>query len=118
MGVRSIGGIIMRMRTRIALSTTLATLLATPGWAQDAQLGDIVVTAQRREQSLQKVPISVTRAGRRKRSNAPGSRDLTAYAALVPNFKAVYYGNPGASDVSIRGRQQHRRAEFVDRHLQ
>jgi iron complex outermembrane recepter protein len=92
----------MGKRRQIAASMTLATLWAAPALAQEDQLSDIVVTAQRREQSLQQVPLSVTAIDGATLERAR-IEDLTAYAALVPNFKAVNYGNPGASDVSIRG---------------
>lgn len=65
-------------------------------------LEEIVVTAQRREQSLKDVPVSVT-AFTSADIEKSQLQSLNDYAALVPNFKAVNFGVPGDSNVSIRG---------------
>ncbi|MEY4891266.1 MAG: hypothetical protein RIQ75_2396, partial [Pseudomonadota bacterium] len=53
------------LRTFLTLSTSVAALLATPALAQQAEeaatdVGDIVVTAQFREQKLQDTPLAIT----------------------------------------------------------
>jgi len=54
----------MNMKLSIAISMMLTPLAAMPLLAQDeaASVGleEVIVTAQRREQSLQEVPVSVT----------------------------------------------------------
>jgi iron complex outermembrane receptor protein len=74
----------------------------TTGEGGDPFLEEILVTAQRRSQGLQEVPLSVTALSSDALQKAQ-VRDLLDYAALTPNFKAVNYGTPGESDVSIRG---------------
>lgn len=48
------------MKTRILTGFVLAVSTAAPVLAQQTELEEIVVTAQRCEQSLQEAPISVT----------------------------------------------------------
>lgn len=52
---------------------------------QDSGLGDIVVTAQRREQNIQDVPIAITTYGQAQLTQS-GVRDLTALSGAVPNL--------------------------------
>ncbi|MFZ4122720.1 MAG: TonB-dependent receptor [Caulobacterales bacterium] len=74
-----------------------------PPTAQNEGINDIVVTAQRREQQLQEVPLAVTalNAAMIEDLNARDLRDLTG---LVPNLvlSEVSIG-PGMSQVSLRG---------------
>lgn len=87
-----------------------AMIAAVPSYAQSDEAldtnfergNDIVVTAQRREQSLQDVPLSVTVVGAEEieRGQIDGLLD---YALRIPNFQAVNLGAPGRSDLSIRG---------------
>jgi len=44
---------------KLGLSVALTALMTLPALAQDATLDEIIVTAQKREQNLQDVPISV-----------------------------------------------------------
>nr|XP_061806014.1 iron and copper transporter IacT-like [Nerophis lumbriciformis] len=86
----------------------LAAAVAVPcvpsvAFAQDT-LEEIVVTAQRREQSLQDVPLSVTAftAGDLEKSNISEARD---YLALSPNVSFSEDGEAGnrSINISIRG---------------
>ena len=52
--------------------------------ASDAGLGEVVVTAQRREESLQEVPIAVTSISG-ELLEAAGAQDLTAVSQTIPN---------------------------------
>lgn len=68
----------------------VAALVATPVFAQDAPteevgIADIVVTAQRREENLQDVPISVS-AFNAEQLRAQGTTDLSRLEGLVPGF--------------------------------
>ena len=71
------------MRIKTFLFTTLAISMAFPVYSQSA-LEEIVVTAQRREQNLQDVPVSVTAftGAAVEQGNIRAARD---YLALTPN---------------------------------
>lgn len=68
--------------------------------AQDIILEEITVTAQRREQNLQEVPVSVTAfdAGAIERSNITEAKD---YLLLTPNVSFQEDGQSGNKGVSI-----------------
>ncbi|MBL8265199.1 TonB-dependent receptor, partial [Steroidobacter sp.] len=86
--------------TAFALS---GTVIQVAGAAEaDSGIEEVIVTAQRREQDLQQVPVAVTALTSQALERAQ-VESLQDYAALVPNFKATNYGTPGESDVSIRG---------------
>ena len=92
-----------------AVSATLATLYGTSAVAQTetperavAVIEEITVTAQRRTQSLQDVPISasVFDADAIQRQNITTIKD---YFDLTPNIAVVNTGNRLRNDVGIRG---------------
>lgn len=99
------------MKTIIGKAVSAAVLvaaagLATPGYAQSAgqetaSLDDIIVTAQRREQSLQEVPIAVTafNAEMLERTGAQGISDI---AAKAPGVTLTQF-NIGEPQLYIRG---------------
>ena len=61
-------------------------MLGTPSYAQ-AVLEEIVVTAQKREQNIQDVPISISRlSGQRLASKFLGGEDILALAGTVPGL--------------------------------
>ena len=61
-------------------------MLGTPSYAQ-AVLEEIVVTAQKREQNIQDVPISISRlSGQRLASKFTGGEDILALASTVPGL--------------------------------
>lgn len=64
------------------------------------ETGDIVVTAQRREQSLQKVPISITALSSETLRDA-NLTDTLSFAKLAPNVQVRVFGP--APNVFIRG---------------
>ncbi|MEP7246419.1 MAG: TonB-dependent receptor [Gammaproteobacteria bacterium] len=83
----------------IALTTPLA------AWAQDAaSLDEIVVTAQRREQNLQEVPISITAftGEQLEKSNIKGAVDYLAQTPNVSFTEDAQSGSRGLG-ISIRG---------------
>ena len=96
----------MRIKSIIALPLALLTAVGGPTFAQDGEpaIEEITVTAQRREQSLQDVPISITAfsAEQIERSNFRGARD---YLELTPNVAFTSNDQQGTrnGDVSIRG---------------
>src|SRR3546814_4577105 len=64
-------------------------------------LAEIIVTAQKREQSLHDVPISVTAVGSEQLRDINAS-DLTDVALYVPNAR-VHTAGQGSTQVFIRG---------------
>jgi iron complex outermembrane receptor protein len=83
------------MRHMLAKTLTLALLTTTvvPAFAQDAAaadddgLGDIVVTAQRREENLQDVPLSITAVGGEKLDVIQsGGVDIRGLSGRVPSL--------------------------------
>ncbi|MBL8628778.1 MAG: TonB-dependent receptor [Rhodospirillaceae bacterium] len=83
--------------TTVAACATLTTAL--PSWAQEAQLEEIIVTAQRREESLQKAALTITVVDGAQVENAVNRpEELTS---LLP---ALYVGvSGGMTQIYIRG---------------
>jgi iron complex outermembrane receptor protein len=86
-----------------------AALAAAPAMAQQAgsevssnddAVGDIVVTAQKRSESLQNVPLAITALSGDSLVDR-NINDMTGLAASVPNMTFGSYG--GAARISIRG---------------
>jgi iron complex outermembrane receptor protein len=91
-----------------ALLATTTFLVATPSFAQSASGAsdvtgndEIIVTAQKREENIQNVPISIQALGTRKLDQL-NVADFKDYAALLPSvtFQA---GTPGTTKVYMRG---------------
>jgi len=99
-------------RTKFLITAAAAALLApTAAFAQDggdvpqtaaASEGEVVVTAQKREENIQDVPISISVVGGPQMQQAGGSQ-LTDYAAYVPGLQVDNNGSPGRSTLSLRG---------------
>lgn len=96
------------MKLRTALLGTVATALLipqtpAPAFAQDARLEEITVTAQRREESLQDVPVAVS-AFTSEAIERLNARDIRDLSGQVPNFvlNEVNIG-PGMTQISLRG---------------
>lgn len=83
------------------------TTKARPATATDSGIGDIIVTAQRREENLQKVPISVSAFGA-KAIKDKGLTDVSRLEGLVPGFTF------GRSGVDARPAIRGVRTESVD----
>ncbi len=95
---------------RLAIGAS-AIALAQPAFAQDAAStsgviedtsNDIVVTAQRREQSLQDVPIAIT-AVTAKTLQDQNVQSVEDYFALTPNVSFQSNGSRDRKDLAIRG---------------
>jgi iron complex outermembrane receptor protein len=95
--------------TRSLLLAGIAIAIANPALAQDATSdkppsetvtseGDIVVTAQRREQSLQDVGLSLTAIGGEAVADL-GIKDIVGIAALVPGLSINNQGGEGNQPV-------------------
>lgn len=105
----------IRLRTAVSVA---ALLVAAPAWAQaadvsgpqqaaDAQgagkgVADIVVTATRRSERLQDVPVSVTAVTKDvlERQNVRDINDLTK---IVPGLTITYGSQPGNFSINMRG---------------
>ena len=75
--------------SRILSVSGLFTVMSVAGTALNAQtiLEEIVVTAQKREQNIQDVPISISRlSGQRLASKFTGGEDILALASTVPGL--------------------------------
>jgi outer membrane receptor protein involved in Fe transport len=89
------------MRRSCLYALAAATALASPAYAQEA-LDQVVVTAQKREQSLQNVPVSVTVLQAQGLADA-GVRDIKDLAVVVPGLLAASTSNPTYTTFRIRG---------------
>ncbi len=93
-----------RMRIPAAISLVIAAMSgATATSAQQLQLEEVVVTAQKRTESLQDVPIAVTAISGEKIVEAGiiDLQDLTSYVPNVVMFNSPGGGSPGR--IFIRG---------------
>lgn len=97
--------------TRTALLMTVAMGALFLPFAASAQVpadapvaGDdaIIVTAQKREERLQDVPISISVVGGEQMKQSGGAQ-LLDYAAYVPGLQVDNAGSPGRSTISLRG---------------
>ena len=90
----------------LVAASMVAVIAAMPAKAQEAAAietaGEIVVTAQKRVQNVQDVPISISVVGGEQMQQA-GSAQLTDYAAYVPGLQVDNAGSPGRSTLSLRG---------------
>lgn len=82
----------VQFKSALYVSASLLTIgLAAPSWAQeaktneDAGIAEIVVTAQRREENLQDVPVSVS-AFSAEQLAARGTTDASRLEGMVPGF--------------------------------
>ena len=78
-----------------------STILAAPP-RDSAAVGDIIVTAQRRSESLQRVPASITAVS----GTALEQQRITSFSAvpsLVPNLQTTTASGPGEVSYSLRG---------------
>ena len=83
-----------------------AMIAAVPAQAQESTVGeregDIVVTAQKRVQNVQDVPISIAVVGGED-IQEQGSSSLVDYAGYVPGMQASNTGTPGQTTITLRG---------------
>ncbi|MBK8631553.1 MAG: TonB-dependent receptor [Sphingomonadales bacterium] len=100
------------MKSRFTLSTAVLAVAifgagATPAWAQtsdeasDRGIEDIVVTATRREESLNKIPLAIQALS----GDSLTDLNITKFDKLIeylPNVRSASRG-PGASSIFIRG---------------
>jgi len=85
----------------IPVAEAATSLLPVPAGDQPQQLQEVIVTAQKREQSLQDVPISVTAIDSQFIRDT-GAADLARVSQYVPNVRVDAH-DPGSPQVFIRG---------------
>ncbi|MFL2771410.1 MAG: TonB-dependent receptor [Rhodospirillaceae bacterium] len=96
--------------TKTIEATAILALVAwcaetTPAFSQQVALEEIVVTARKRDESIQDIPISITAftaADIEKR----GLQSMTDIALSTPGFNFENFGNSGATAPVIRGATQ------------
>ncbi|WP_174298481.1 TonB-dependent receptor [Sphingomonas bacterium] len=97
--------VLLTLAGTIALSTGAAAQVQPQGQtaAPDSApiADDIVVTAQKRSESIQTVPLSITAVGSKEIDNL-GARNFTDLLSSVPSLTA-YQNGPGRSQIIIRG---------------
>jgi|HubBroStandDraft_1064217.scaffolds.fasta_scaffold00138_36 iron complex outermembrane recepter protein len=99
-----------------ALTTVLTVIIAVPTRAQTAPPGasgdltEIVVTARRRDESFQAVPITVSVFTAQEIQSA-GIESPRDFIAMVPNMTLVETQNVGNSFITVRGISQARNSE-------
>lgn len=97
-------------RTRLGLSILLALLASAQASAQDAAkpdadsstLGTIIVTAEKRSEDIQNVPISISVIDEGTLDNLHATQ-LSDYAGYLPGFTVVSGGSPGQASLGVRG---------------
>lgn len=95
----------LRANVRAALSLALgaaAAATATPALAQDAADEEIVVTATRREQTLQEVPIAVTPVTAEMIENS-GIRDIQDLTSVAPSLQFNVSESESSATARLRG---------------
>ncbi len=86
----------------LCIAGSPAVMAQQTGGAEDSASNEIVVTAQRREQSLKDVPIAVSAFSSEQIDNYQ-IEGLGDYAALTPNLGFTDGGSPIQKEISIRG---------------
>ena len=88
----------------LAASATLATgtAIAQDTAGDELMLEEVMVTAQKREQSLQDVPVSVMALGTRD-IHELGIRSFSDYVLQFPNVSFKSFGTPGSATLYMRG---------------
>jgi iron complex outermembrane receptor protein len=94
----------------VAAAAVIAAIVAVPAPAQTNELTEIVVTARKRDESLQNVPVTVT-AFNEQTIKAAGIETPSDFVAMVPNMTIVNVQNVGNSFITIRGISQARNSE-------
>ena len=94
-----------RGRNTLTVAGAVAVALAAAAagaQTEPAGLGEVIVTAQKRDERIQDVPVSVSVVPGARLTEG-GSVQLTDYAAFVPGMFVDSNGTPGQSTISLRG---------------
>jgi iron complex outermembrane receptor protein len=93
-----------------AVTAVIAAIIAAPAPAQTSELTEIVVTARKRDESLQAVPVTID-AFTAQTIKAAGIESPRDFVAMVPNMTIVEVQNVGNSFITVRGISQARNSE-------
>lgn len=96
-----------------AISLATATFPAETIYAQDSALEEVVITATRRRENLQDVPIAITAISGEALRNR-GVENVGNLNALAPNLNVMGGGNSGESQASFRVRGMPGVAFYID----
>src|SRR5579863_6103945 len=99
-----------RERWLAAATAAIAAIIAAPAPAQTTDLTEIVVTARKRDETLQSVPVTVDAFSQQDIQSA-GIEAPRDFVAMVPNMTLVEVQNVGNSFITIRGISQARNSE-------
>ena len=91
-----------RAETDASVSADAATVPAADASAPAQELGAVTVTAQKREQDLQKVPVAVAVVNAQQ-LEANGVRDFVDLNRIVPELTIKPAENPVNASLNIRG---------------
>ena len=101
----------MRQLSALAATAVGAILAAEPVLAAESgELEEIVVTARKRDEALQSVPVTVD-AFTEQTIQSAGIESPRDFVAMVPNMTLVEVQNVGNSFITIRGISQARNSE-------
>ncbi len=99
-------------RTLLATAIALTLTASSGAWAQDAnqqktsdksaKLETIVVTAEKRSEDIQNVPMSISVIDNEQLANLHATQ-LSDYADYIPGLTVVNGGSPGQATLGIRG---------------
>jgi iron complex outermembrane receptor protein len=99
-----------RERWFAAATAAIAAIIAAPAPGQTTDLTEIVVTARKRDESLQNVPVTID-AFTEQTIKSAGIESPRDFVALVPNMTLVEVQNVGNSFITMRGISQARNSE-------
>ena len=91
-------------------TAVIAVIIAAPAPAQTNELTEIVVTARKRDESLQNVPVTVD-AFTEQTIKSAGIESPRDFVSMVPNMTIVEVQNVGNSFITVRGISQARNSE-------
>jgi iron complex outermembrane recepter protein len=99
-----------RRLTPVLAAAIGAVLAGEPAWADSQDLGEVVVTARKRDESFRDVPVTINVFTEQAIQSA-GVEKPGDFIAMVPNMQLVEVQNAGTSFVVVRGISQARNSE-------
>jgi iron complex outermembrane receptor protein len=94
----------------LTVATLVAVGISTPAQSQTGDLTEIVVTARKRDELLQNVPVTID-AFTEQTIQSAGIESPRDFVAMVPNMTLVEVQNVGNSFITVRGISQARNSE-------
>ncbi|MFZ1295274.1 MAG: TonB-dependent receptor plug domain-containing protein, partial [Pseudomonadales bacterium] len=101
--MRTLSDVFARSRVHLLLGAAIAATIPCTALAQSASIEEIIVTAQKREERLQDVPIAIS-AVTVEQIEARGIDNVLDLRTLAPNLMVSKYPNSNVvSQIAIRG---------------